>query len=84
MKEAAKNADHITSDNYAYGLVARVIASAAANDSNKARQAVERLVAISPVWQEDPRAELARAIPDSAIIDRLQRDLTAAGLSRRP
>lgn len=84
MKEAAKNAGHITSDDYAYGLVARVIASAAANDSNKVRQALDSLRALSPAWGDDLRGELARVIPDAAIVDRLQRDLTAAGLSRRP
>ena len=84
MKEAAKNADHITSDDYAYGLVARVISSAATNDSNRVKQALERLRGLSPAWSEDPRGELARAIPDAAIVDRLQRDLTAAGLSGRP
>jgi adenylate cyclase len=83
MKEAAKNADHITTDNYAYGLVARAITRAAANDSNKARQAIDRLHALSPAWREDPRGELARAVPDAAIIDRLLRDLTAASLLGR-
>jgi tetratricopeptide (TPR) repeat protein len=84
MKEAAKNADHITSDDYAYGLVARVIVSAAANDSNRVRQALDRLRALSSAWSEDSRGELARVIPDAAIVDRLQRDLTAAGLPGRP
>ena len=83
MKEAAKNADHITTDNYALGLVARAITGAAMNDSNKARQAIDRLRALAPAWREDPRSELARAVPDAAIIDRLLRDLTAAGLLGR-
>jgi TolB-like protein len=80
MKEAAKNADDITTDNYALGLVAKAIASAEAKDSNRGRQAIERLLALAPAWREDPRGELARAIPDPAIVDRLTRDLTAAGL----
>ena len=37
MKEAAKNADHITSDSYAFGLVARAIASSATKDTNRAQ-----------------------------------------------
>ena len=83
MKEAVKNADHITSDHYAFGLVARAITASAAKDTNRARQAIDRLLTLAPAWQDDARGELARGIPDSAIIDRLLRDLTAAGLPRR-
>ena len=84
MKEAAKNADHITTENYAYGLVAKVIASSAASDTARTRQTIDRLLALAPAWQEDPRGELARGIPDSAIVDRLVRDLRTAGLPNRP
>jgi hypothetical protein len=83
MKEAAKNADHITSDNYALGLVAKAIAGSATKDTNRARQAIEWLLALAPAWRDDPRGELARGIPDSALIDRLLRELTAAGLPQR-
>jgi TolB-like protein/Tfp pilus assembly protein PilF len=83
MKEAAKNADHITTDNYALGLVARAIAGATVKDGGRARQAIDRLLALSPVWRTDPAAELACAIPDPAIVERLMRDLTLAGLPAR-
>ena len=82
MKEATANADHITSENYANGWVAKAIVSAAAKDTGRAHQAIDRLTALAPSWQEDPRGELARIIPDSAIADRLMTDLAAAGLSR--
>lgn len=82
MKEAAANADHIASENYANGWVAKAIVSAAAKDTGRAHQAIDRLTALAPSWQEDPRGELARIIPDSAIADRLMADLAAAGLSK--
>jgi hypothetical protein len=84
VKEAVKNANHITSDNYAFGLVAKAIASSANKDMNRARQAIERLLVLAPAWRDDPRGELARGIPDSAAIDKLLHDLRAAGLPGRP
>jgi hypothetical protein len=44
------------------------------------RKAVERLIALGPGWRRDPHAELARLIPGEGIVDRLTRDLAAAGL----
>jgi TolB-like protein len=81
MAEAIKNADHITTDNYAMGLVAKTIA--ARNEPERARQTIDRLLVLAPAWRTDPRGELARVIPDSGIIDRLMADLTAAGLQTR-
>jgi hypothetical protein len=44
------------------------------------RKGVERLIALGPGWRRDPGAELARLIPDEVIVERLSRDLAAAGL----
>jgi len=67
----------------ALGQVAKALAAAAAGDREQARRSVERLVSLAPSWRDDPRGELARLIADPGIVDRLARDLAAAGLSGR-
>jgi hypothetical protein len=57
-----------------------VLAAHVEGDGDRARKAIERLLALGPGWRSDPHAELARLIIDSAIVDRLARDLAAAGL----
>jgi tetratricopeptide (TPR) repeat protein len=79
---AARFASQIPSDNFALGQVARALAAASSGDAAGARQAIDRLVQMKPSWRADPRAELARAIPDSGIVDRLLADLYAAGLEK--
>jgi TolB-like protein len=78
MTKAARHASHIVAENYAFGWVAKAISATAAGDAARARQAVDRLTALQPAWREDPRAELARGIPDVGIVERLARDLAAA------
>ena len=77
---AARFASQIPSDNFALGQVARALAAASSGDAAGARQAIDRLVQMQPSWRADPRAELARVIPNSGIVDRLLADLRAAGL----
>jgi hypothetical protein len=60
--------------------VARVLAARAVGNQDGMRKAVARLIALGPGWRRDPSAELARLIPDEVIVDRLSRDLAAAGL----
>jgi tetratricopeptide (TPR) repeat protein len=79
---AARFASQIPSDNFALGQVARALAAASSGDAAGARQAIDRLVQMQPSWRTDPRAELARVIPDSGIVDRLLADLQAAGLDK--
>jgi tetratricopeptide (TPR) repeat protein len=78
MTKAARYASHIVTENYAFGWVAKALSATAAGDAVRARQAVDRLTALQPAWREDPRAELARGIPDVRIVERLARDLAAA------
>jgi hypothetical protein len=80
MGEAARFANQIPSDNFALGQVARALAAAGGGDAASARQAIDLLVKLQPSWQDDPRAELARMIPDVGIVERLVADLKAAGL----
>ena len=60
--------------------MARALAARVEGNQDGVRKAIERLIAIGPGWRRDPRAELARLITDEVIVDRLSRDLAAAGL----
>jgi hypothetical protein len=80
MLEAVRQANDIAGDDVALGQVARALAARIEGNQDAVRKAVERLIALSPGWRRDPRAELARLIADEAIIDRLSRDLAAVGL----
>ena len=80
MVEAVRQANDITVDDVALGQVARALAARAVGNQDGMRKAVERLIALGPGWRRDPRAELARLIPGEGIVDRLSRDLAAAGL----
>ena len=80
MVNAVRQANEITVDDVALGQVARALAARIAGNPDGVRKAVERLIALGPGWRRDPRAELARLITDEAIVDRLTRDLAAAGL----
>jgi tetratricopeptide (TPR) repeat protein len=84
IAEATRFANQIPSDNFALGQVARALAAAGGGDAAGARQAIDLLLKMQPSWQADPRAELARIIPDPGIVDRLTADLKAAGLGRAP
>ncbi len=83
-KLAAQYANQIAAENYVLGLVAKALVAAAAGNDIRKRQAIDRLLVLAPGWRDDPRAELVRHIPDSGIVDRLAKDLAAAGLPRRP
>lgn len=84
IKDAAQYASHITTENYALGQVAKAISASAVGDKDQARQAIDKLIALQPSWRSDPRSELARAIPNPDTLDRLARDLAAAGLAIQP
>jgi len=81
LPEATQNANQITSDVYPLGLLARGLAAAANGDRGKARDALDRLVALRPAWRDHTRGELLKFFPEPSILDRLARDLAAAGLS---
>jgi hypothetical protein len=51
-----------------------------AGDGEGTRRAIDRLETLGAGWRRDPHAELARLIADEGIVDRLSRDLAAAGL----
>jgi TolB-like protein len=80
LPEATQNANQITGDIFPLGLLARALAAAANRDRVKARDTLARLVALRPAWREDTRGELRKFFPEPSILERLARDLAAAGL----
>ncbi len=83
LHEASYQASQITAEDYAAGYLAKALAAAATGDAARAREAIDRLIALAPAWRDDPRQELRRFIPNPGIVDRLGRDLATAGLGGR-
>ncbi|HEV3373534.1 MAG TPA: hypothetical protein VG145_13375 [Xanthobacteraceae bacterium] len=81
LPAAKQNANQITNDAFPLGLLARALAAAANGEHDKAIDALARLVALRPAWRYDTRGELRKFFPEPSIVERLARDLTAAGLS---
>jgi tetratricopeptide (TPR) repeat protein len=80
MQEATFQAKQITADDYPLGLVAKAIVERKAGHVEPARHALDRLLEMQPAWRTDARRLLAISIYDRAAVDRLMRDLAAAGL----
>jgi TolB-like protein len=80
MKAAVFQAEQITADDYALGLVAKAIAGRASGNDELARRSIQRLLEVQPAWRRDGRRLLEKSIYDPAIVDRLMGDLAAAGL----
>lgn len=83
LREATRHADEMTSENYTFGLFARALTAAANGNQDKAKSNWNRLVALRPMWRENPRGALERFISSPIILDRLTRDLMATGLPER-
>jgi len=71
-------------DTYPLGLVARILAAHAVGDHDRARADAAQLTALRPAWRDDTRRELARFFLNAEVVERLARDLSAAGLSSMP
>jgi Tfp pilus assembly protein PilF len=76
---ASYHASLLTSETYPLDLVARALDAWREGDGEQARQAIDKLAALHPAWRNDPRGRLQRFIPSPTIVDRLARDLVAAG-----
>jgi tetratricopeptide (TPR) repeat protein len=81
MAEAGRRAKRITHDAFVPGHVARVLTARRNEDAETVRRLVDRLAAVDPGWRRDPRAQLAKFITSPALVERLARDLAAAGLA---
>jgi TolB-like protein len=77
---ASFHAGQLTGDAFQLGLMARALNAFAKHDRDVAQSALDRLAASNPVWRQNPRAELEKFFYADAIVDRLARDLQAAGL----
>jgi tetratricopeptide (TPR) repeat protein len=80
MAEARRRASEITCENFPYAQLARALAAVDAGDKQTARAALALVRVALPTWQSSPRATLSRSVPDPSIVDRILRDLGAAGL----
>ena len=80
VKQAAFQAEQITADDYPLGLVAKAIAGRASGNDELTRRSIHRLLEVQPEWRVDARRLLEKSIYDPAIVERLMRDLAAAGL----
>jgi len=77
---ASQYAALIDNDPSLFGLLARALVGNMEGDHDKARQAINRLIALNPGWGADPRRQLAKFFPSADVRDRLLHDLDAAGL----
>ena len=77
---ALQDAPLIENDPSPFGLIARALAGNMEGEHDKARRAVDRLIALNPAWATDPRRLLAKFFPVAEVRDRLLHDLEAAGL----
>ena len=80
MVEAVRQANEIPSDDVALGQVARAARGPGRGQPGRGAQGDRAAVGARAGLAPRPRAELARLIADAAIVDRLTRDLAAAGL----
>ena len=81
LRNATYEANQLTSKSYPLGLLAWALSAAQNGDHDKALETLNRLVAVQPAWRDDPRGQLDKFFPSTAIVDRLASDLTASGLA---
>ena len=77
---ATFHADQMANDAYPHGLVARALVAMRNGDQARQQRALRLLVGLRPAWRDDARGELARLIPSKEIVERLARDIDAAGV----
>jgi predicted acylesterase/phospholipase RssA len=80
MKGAAVHANKLTRKDYPLGLVAKAVTSQATGAMGEAQEAIDRLLKTDQAWQKYPHLELGKTIYEPATLDRLMKDLRAAGL----
>jgi tetratricopeptide (TPR) repeat protein len=80
MAEASRHAKRIANDSFVPGHLARALTAYFSENPQTARRMVDRLAAVDDGWVNDPRAQLAKFITSPELVERLARDLLAAGL----
>jgi tetratricopeptide (TPR) repeat protein len=79
LAEARYHASQLTNETYAYGQLARALIAHADGDAVEAGRAMRAMLALQPAWSVDPRGEIGKLVNAAWIVDRLVRDLAAAG-----
>jgi tetratricopeptide (TPR) repeat protein len=80
LATAAKYDLATITDTFPPGFVASALLAAKNGNPVRARQAVDRLVALQPAWRDQPRQQLEKIFHAPWMVDRLARDLAAIGL----
>ena len=80
LATAAKYDLAVITDTFPPAFVACALVSAKTGDPARARKAIERLVALQPLWRDNPRHELEKIFHAPWMVDRLARDLSELGL----
>jgi tetratricopeptide (TPR) repeat protein len=83
IEGASFHAGQLTGDTFQLGLLARALTASAKHDREAATSALDRLVALNPMWLRNPRGELEKFFYASSVVDRLSRGLAAAGMAEK-
>jgi tetratricopeptide (TPR) repeat protein len=67
-------------DTFPPGFMASALISAKTGDQARARQALDRLIALQPLWRDNPRHELEKIFHAPWMVERLLHDLLDLGL----
>jgi len=67
-------------DTFPPAFLASALISAKTGNQPRARQAIDRLVALQPMWRDNPRHELEKIFHAQWMVERLLRDLADLGL----
>jgi tetratricopeptide (TPR) repeat protein len=80
ISTAAKYDLAAISDTFPPGFLASALIAAKTGNQPRARQAIERLVALQPLWRDNPRHELEKIFHAPWMVERLLHDLAELGL----
>jgi tetratricopeptide (TPR) repeat protein len=80
LATAAKYDLAAITDTFPPGFVASALIAAKTGDQARARQALDRLVALQPRWRDNPRHELEKIFHAPWMVERLLHDLSDLGL----
>jgi tetratricopeptide (TPR) repeat protein len=67
-------------DTFPPGFLASALIAAKTGNQPRARQAIDRLVALQPLWRDNPRHELEKIFHAPWMVEHLLRDLSELGL----
>lgn len=80
LATAAKYDLAAITDTFPPGFVASALIAAKTGDQARARQAIDRLIALQPLWRDNPRHELEKIFHAPWMVERLLHDLSDLGL----